>query len=258
MLPRQHHRTGTHPEGLSQVSLAMLHVGRCGSTVVGRMLDEHPDIDWDREIFEPHRRAELGVPGNLAPEPLIRQRKGQTPLHYGFETKYLQSHHLGRLGLSLPDYISMLGDLGFDRFVALHRRNYLRRVVSGAVGRASGTWHRSQGSATPVSIRLDPARVPFGRPKRLLDVFHELTAGERALHALLPEDGTLWLTYEDDIARDPSVAYRRICDLFDVTPIDSEPALSPTNPFPLTEILENYDEIAELLTGTEYAWMLTE
>ena len=236
----------------------MLHVGRCGSTVVGRMLGDHPEIFWDREIFEPHRRAELNEPKDLPPDDLIRQRQSQTRVNYGFETKYLQSHHLGTLGLTLPDYISMLRELGFDRFVALHRRNYLHRVVSGAIGRESGTWHRAKGSAAaPVSITLDPARVPFGAKKPLLDVFAELSEGEQALRDLLPPTGTLWLTYEDDIARDPSVAYRQVCDLFGVTPADSEPTLAQTNPFPMKEILDNYDEIADLLEGTEYGWMLT-
>ena len=237
----------------------MLHVGRCGSTVVGRMLDEHPDISWDREIFEPHRRAEIDTPADVAADQLIQLRQSQAQTHYGFETKYLQSHHLGTLGYSIKDYIGLLQELGFEKFVALHRRNYLRRVVSGAVGRESGTWHRSKGTqAAPVSVRLDPLRVPFGGTQPLLEVFNELAEGERELLANLPATGTLWLTYEEDIARDPSVAYERICELFEVSPVDAEPAFSPTNPFPLDQILENYEEVADHLSGTEYAWMLTD
>ncbi|MEN8239769.1 MAG: hypothetical protein ABFR53_11285, partial [Actinomycetota bacterium] len=86
----------------------------------------------------------------------------------------------------------------------------------------------------------------------------ELAEGERALRELLPPSDTLWLTYEDDIERDPSIAYRRVCGLFGVTPSDSEPALAQTNPFPMEEIIDNYDEIYELLDGTEYAWMLSD
>ncbi|MEN8240250.1 MAG: hypothetical protein ABFR53_13740, partial [Actinomycetota bacterium] len=217
MFPWRRNRKAADSEGQQRASLAMLHVGRCGSTVVGRMLSDHPDVFWDREIFEPHRRTELDEPVDLPPNQLIRHRQAQTPLHYGFETKYLQSHHLGRLGLTLPDYISILQGLGFNRFVALHRRNYLRRVVSGAIGRASGTWHRTRGSATTsASITLDPHKVPFGPRKPLLDVFAELSEGERALRELLPPSDTLWLTYEDDIERDPSIAYRRVCGLFGV------------------------------------------
>lgn len=236
----------------------MLHVGRCGSTVVARMLDEHPDITWDGEIFEPSHRAELNESDDLAPADLIARRRTRAPHHYGFETKYLASHHLGALGMSLPDYLAMLQHLGFDRFVALHRTNYLRRIVSGAVGRRAGTWHRSKpGVGEPVVITLDPQRVPFGGEQALLDVFAELSAGEEALHRLLP-DNALWLTYEDDIAGDPVVAYRRVCDLLGVKPAPAAPQLFPTNPFPLAEMLANYDEIADLLASTPYEWMLVD
>ncbi|MGF1479266.1 MAG: hypothetical protein ACFB4I_07215 [Cyanophyceae cyanobacterium] len=30
----------------------MWHHGRCGSTVLGKLLDQHPDINWRGEIFE--------------------------------------------------------------------------------------------------------------------------------------------------------------------------------------------------------------
>jgi len=220
------------------------------------MLGAHPSITWDGEIFEPSHRAELAEPAGLAPAELIARRKARAPHAYGFETKYLQSHHLGALAMTLESYLAMLGSLGFDRFVALHRRNYLRRVVSGAVGREAGRWHRSRpGSGNPVTITLDPHRVPFGGDQALLDVFAELAAGEDALHRLLPA-ATVWLSYEDDIAHDPTVAYRRICGLLGVAPAQVAPVLYPTNPFPLCDIVENYGEIEELLSGTRYEWML--
>jgi hypothetical protein len=222
------------------------------------MLDEHPDITWDGEIFEPSHRSELGEPAGLVPAELIARRKARAPRHYGFETKYLASHHLGALGISLPDYVSMLEGLGFHHFVALHRRNYLRRVVSGAVGRAAGAWHRSRpGVGEPVVITLDPQHVPFGGEQPLLDVFAELAAGEELLHRLLPESA-LWLTYEDDIAVDPGVAYRRICELIGVEPAPVAPKLFPTNPFRLRDMLANYDEIAAELSRTSYEWMLSD
>jgi hypothetical protein len=220
------------------------------------MLDAHPDIMWDGEIFEPTHRAELDEPADLTPADLIERRRSKAACHYGFETKYLQSHHLGALGMGLNRYVELLTGLGFDRFVALHRRNYLRRVVSGAVGRQAGTWHRHRpGTGELQVITLDPDSVPFGGDQRLLDVFAELAAGEDTLRELLPA-GTVWLTYEDDVVADPSFAYGRICGLFGVEPQPVAPSLFPTNPFPLHEMLANYEEIAELLSGTPYEWML--
>lgn len=259
MLRELRYRFNRQRRPLDPVAVAMLHVGRCGSTVVGRMLDEHPLIQWDGEVFEPSQRATLEIADDLSPSELVRLRKTQALTHYGFETKYLQAHHLGTLGMTVREYVGMLRNLGFDRFVALHRRNYLRRAVSGAIGRSTGEWHRSEPTATgPTPITLDPLQVPFGEQRTLLDVFKELSDGEEQLRESLARDTNLWLTYEDDIAQDPRIAYRKLCDLFGVIPTRSTPALYATNPFPLHELLANYAEIAELLAGTEYEWMLTD
>jgi hypothetical protein len=221
------------------------------------MLEHHPDITWDGEIFEPAVRAQLPEPPDLEPAALITKRRDLAHSHYGFETKYLQSHHLGRLGLSLDEYLAMLRGLGIGHFVTLHRRNYLRRVVSGVVGRVSGAWHRSQpGEGPVVEIRLDPQRVPFGPDQQLLEIFRELEAGETALRRRLPKDSTLHLTYEEDVAGDPVVAYRKICSLMNVAPTHPRPEFFPTNPFPLHQIVSNYGEIVNLLQGTRFEWML--
>ena len=34
----------------------MFHPGRCGSTVLGNLLNQHPSIEWDGEIYEPQGR----------------------------------------------------------------------------------------------------------------------------------------------------------------------------------------------------------
>ena len=223
------------------------------------MLAAHPEIHWDREVFEPWRRARLDVPEDTGPADLIRMRYEATPLRYGFETKYLQAHHVGAMGLTPASYITLLRELGFTKFVALHRRNYLRRIVSGAVARETGEWHRTDAPATRASsIHLDPERVPFGGHLPLLEVMETLENGEALLREHLPEGTSLWLWYEDDIARDPLVAYRKICDLYGVEPVHAAPDLHPSNPFPLSDMLENHDEIASTLAGTRFEWMLTD
>lgn len=237
----------------------MLHVGRCGSTVVANLLDAHPSIHWDREIFEPWRRARLDIPEGTTAADVIRLRYEVTPLLYGFETKYLQAHHVGALGITTQDYLELLADLGFKRFVTLHRRNYLRRVVSGAVARQTGEWHRTSSEASgPTPISLDPSSVPFGSNKPLLDVFAELERGEDLLARLLPSDETIRLWYEDDIADNPRIAYSKITRLFGVDPVEMQPNLFRSNPFPLADLLTNLEEITTLLNGTRYEWMLSD
>ena len=66
----------------------------------------------------------------------------------------------------------------------------------------------------------------------------------------------LHLVYEEDVEDDPALAYRQVCDLIGVASESIESRLGRTGAAPLTSLLTNFDEIAELLTGTEYEWML--
>ena len=34
-------------------NILIIHIGRCGSTVLGKMLNEHPMIYWASELYEP-------------------------------------------------------------------------------------------------------------------------------------------------------------------------------------------------------------
>jgi len=45
---------GTDSDKPASRRIAMLHVGRCGSSVLARQLEKHKNIHWAREIYEPH------------------------------------------------------------------------------------------------------------------------------------------------------------------------------------------------------------
>lgn len=239
----------------------MLHPGRCGSTVLATMLGDRDDVRWDGEIFEPHRsRPPLRqVEAGLAPSGVVGGRREEVEeAAYLFAVKYLWSHHLRVLDLDLPELVEELKAGGVDRWVLVHRRNHLRRVVSGAVGRARGSYHqrRSDGPSELVRVTLDLDDVPFGPGAPLLDVFEELERGERELRQLLDGQPTLWLTYEDDIERDPTVAYERVCDFLGLERRPVEVRLRRTTPFSLEDVLENHAEVSALLEGTDREWML--
>jgi LPS sulfotransferase NodH len=234
----------------------MLHVGRCGSTVLAEMLGRHPSVSWDGEVFEPVVRAMIGAE-EAAPEDFLRTRASQADGVYGFEIKYLPSHHQRQLHVDLPEMIEMCDRVGVTHYVTLHRQNYLRRVVSGAIGRQRGTWHRSAGApARPTAIHLDPDNVPFGPDKPLLTVFAEMKTGEQELRAVLRDKALLEITYEDDIESNPVTAYSAVCRFLGVEPEEAHPSLSRTGDASLAAMVTNYQEIADLLDSTEYAWML--
>jgi hypothetical protein len=234
----------------------MFHVGRCGSTVVAEMLGRHKAVTWDGEVFEPAVRRKIGFE-DLEPDEFLRERREGTDDIYGFEVKYLPSHHQRVLGLDLDGLVALTDRVGVSHYVTLHRHNYLRRVVSGAIGRERRRWHRTHAEPAPsTAVRLDPKAVPFGPRQPLLAAFEEMKTGEADLETVLDGRSVLPLVYEEDVEDDPAVAYRQICDLIGVAPENIGSRLGRTGAAPLTSLLTNFDEIAELLTGTEYEWML--
>jgi hypothetical protein len=234
----------------------MLHVGRCGSTVVAEMLGRHPSISWDGEVFEPKVRSRIGYE-DVPPREFLLNRIAEAPEVHGFEIKYLPSHHQRILGLDLRGILDLTDSVGVSHYVTLHRRNFLRRVVSGVIGRKRRRWHRSSEEPMPeAKVRVDPNAVPFGPRQPLLGVFEEMKQGEADLKAALSDRATLHLTYEDDVAVDPFKAYTSVCDFIGVTPEDVRPGLGRTGTDRLESMVSNYDEVVALLSGTEYAWML--
>lgn len=143
----------------SAAQVAMLHMGRCGSTVLGEMLGSQGDIFWAGEIFEDMHNRYPGITGGSAGVTRILRRSMTEPSSlrslvrrtaypatygtYGFETKYLREQHLRpeEIDMSLTAYLALLKAYGFDRFIVLHRHNYLRMIVSRAAGLTSGAWH---------------------------------------------------------------------------------------------------------------------
>ena len=236
--------------------VVMLHVGRCGSTVVAEMLGRHSSVSWDGEVFEPKVRARIGYE-ELLPQEFLLNRIGEASEIYGFEIKYLPSHHQRILGLDLKGLLDLTESVGVSHHVTLHRQNYLRRVVSGVIGRERRSWHRtSEQPMANTRVRIDPNSVPFGPRQPLLEVFEEMKQGESDLKSALADQAVLHLTYEENVAVDPVKAYSSVCDFVGVAEEDVRPGLDRTGTDRLESVVSNYDEIVMLLSGTEYSWML--
>jgi hypothetical protein len=237
--------------------VAMFHVGRCGSTVLASLLEQHSEIRWGGELFH---EIEASTPG-YQPTPAWVRTVIELSAHrevrdwFGFETKAI--HCTAEcLGTSVADYVSLLRELGFDHFVVLRRDNLLRVVVSALVGHRQRRWHTRATPMRPTRIVLDPVN-PWGNGAgSLLDTFdayeHFYRLLEQPLHGLPRLD----LVYERDIEGDPLVAYRRTCEFLGLAPRVVNVPLARTNPFALDAIVSNFDAVVGTLRGTRFDWML--
>jgi len=248
-LRRSHGCTG-NPRGL-----ALVHWGRCGSTVLGFLLNQHPCVYWDGEALMLERKSECwlrrlqGARGKSNLDDLRRL------MRYARGRTYAVSAN-GPFGYSSSrELIDDLLTLGFDRFVVLERKNTLRRVVSAHIGMRHKAWVLRRGK----SPRLRQVEVPLQFPNgdtllQRLRMLQDWYAKARQELSGLP---TLELTYEEQIMQNPQVAYRLVCDFIGLEAVPVRVLFDRVNPYPLQQMVTNYDAIAAALQDTEFEWMLT-
>lgn len=242
--------------------VAMLHTGRCGSTVLASMLAQNGAIRWAGEVF---RHYETGVlPGYLhllPPLVAVRAMKYRPGRQwFGLESKVMPSQDLSpeRLNQSAGEHIVSLRSLGFRKFILLRRDNYLRQTVSDIVARETRVWHLLPGQDSPLHrTRISPESVPDGSGRApLLEVFRRRDEVYSTIQRMIPSEDLLELGYEQDVERDPYIAYAKICEFLGVEAVDVSVNRRRTNPYSLSTIVENVDEVARVLAETHYAWMV--
>jgi hypothetical protein len=240
------------PEGIF-----MFHQGRCGSTVLARLLDGHPRLTAFGEIFEtPYQNGRLPAPAGT----MLRAKRVQAfPGRAVVEAKFLECQHLSLLGLGVEDFVGLVRASGYRRFIVLERRNYLKKIVSSGLAVARGRrYHYAAGEAIPeIKVTIDPDRVGIlGKQAPMLEMFAYMDAQYARLRAALAGGDVLEQSYEEDIADGPLAAYAKVCAWLGIEAVAAEPDLRRTNPHLLREVIGNWDEVAAALAGTRYAWML--
>ncbi len=176
---------------------------------------------------------------------------------YGMEVK---PFHLRLVGYSAERFLKELRVLGFEKFIILDRRNRLRKVVSSVIGHQFATYRIPKGSKPEVRqayVDVSNVQIDFAS-KPLVALLEEFDRDMNELEGLLENDPVLKLIYEEDVERDPRVAYQKICDFLEIPASDAQVQLGRMNPYPLRRLIINYPDVEEALRGTQYEWMLTD
>lgn len=242
----------------------LLHMGRCGSKVVGDLLSQHPSIKWCNEFFINHSLP--GTPDGPTPkhQPLdaCESELVTSKTHCGFSIK---TWHFEFSGTSLVEYFKRFPT---SKCVVLERRNVLRKILSHLIAKKRGVWHQYEDSRNLgmpeqklTAVAIDVNNV-FVRPYQasliqLIDLCNDEyrklreTVEKNCMYPLY-----LDLKYEDHVEKNPQTVYHRICGYLGVSYSTSLVRLKRTNDYPLTQLIENYDEVESVLKGTRHAWML--
>ena len=244
-------------------NLCVFHGGRVGSTVLGDLLGQHPRIHWGGEVYWQVTRQYKSHDGPEPFQPSIDHRgtlrsamRKAGRCAFGGEVKF---DHLDLMGIGIGDFVRAdLNRMCFDHFVLMQRHNLLRQVASGLRVREEGRWKQAAGEeAVCRQVWIDVENQPYlGAPIGLLNMFTHIETRQEQVRQALKDRKLLCLHFEEDIERDPKVAYRRVCAFLGLESEATEIRLTRMNPFPLQEIIGNYDQVACALTGTRHEWML--
>ncbi|MCM2369210.1 hypothetical protein [Aporhodopirellula aestuarii] len=239
--------------------ICCFHFGRCGSTLLGNMLGNHPHLEWAGELFHAHH-VRTDRSNELDPYHLLQNRiKTSQFRSFGFETKF-QHLDFNGLNIELTSFLESLLSLGFNKFVLLKRQNYLRQAISVRKGQISGIWHADPSAAIRNSspVFLDPTCISLGGTNRnILDCFQFLDESyanaKRIFEALRIE--YIEIVYEHHLEKHPSEGFDLAIEFFEMKPAASRISTKKLESRPIKEIVLNYDDILDCLKDSKYEWM---
>lgn len=247
----------------------IIHPGRVGSTVVSGMLEQLEGVASAGEIYHNHHNGYLGTFGQKWSyyfkdyirfyEHYLRQfiekqsSRRDKIKHLFFEYK----PYYGSCEREPNVFVPAFATQGVDQFILLYRRNYLRRLVSLLISQQSNIWHTRTSLEAAKSLTIDVNRVRDGdigvHDTTLEQAFSRYEAYIERIRTSLSHLPHEILIFEDEIAQDPSRAVFRLCEFCDIPPSTAHPKIVRQNPWPLSQIIENFDEVKAHLKGSRFA-----
>jgi hypothetical protein len=226
-------------------SFAILCVGRVGSEHLVSLLDSHESITCLGELFAPARGA--GPRRARSPVPRFFETEHDDPWAYWAEVRAGLSGPI--IGLKLPQSslnahprsAQLIGSTDVD-VIRLRRRNRVAQYVSVVLAADSGVWQSTDGS-----YRGEPVRI---EPRRCIKALERIARGEARLDRLASGHRVFDQTYEE-LALGQGVT--EIQAFVGVEPQSLASPYEQLRTIPLTEVIENYDELAEALASTRFA-----
>jgi hypothetical protein len=217
--------------------------GRTGSTLLQNLLNKHPDIFCDREIFS------LAFAGRVLFRSLfIDGRSKEAALHnktfYGCKMGVYQLSAEQKIG-SYETFLCGLYKKGW-MFIHLKRLNIVKQCISADIAGMRGTYY----SKTPADV--DKIKVDCSRFLELLKRREEYLAREEKV---LENIGHLSLVYEDDLLNesDHQKTVDKVCAYIGAAQYPVKTDLVKTLSDSIADNVNNYDELCRCLENTKYA-----
>lgn len=230
-----------YPYRSGAAQFILISGGRRGSHLLIDLLNSHPEIQCDGEILHRNRIRRK----TQWPRMYLRgmRKRVRTPA-YGFKASI---RDLQRQQLEPVLFLTAFRTDG-GRVITLRRENILRLAISSEVAQIRGRHHDS--IANPLhkqSFRIDCRTLMHHLHKR-----KRQSRREQDLVAQLQPD--LDLVYESDLLR-PTQHQKtadRVFELLGRWSVPVQTNLFRTSPDELSAVISNYQEVVDLIKGTEF------
>lgn len=222
-----------------KINFVILSQSRSGSTLLQQLIDSHPQVICDEEIFN-RDQGYVKNPFFLKlwkkiPYPLIYYHRYQNESSvYGFK---LFTYHLDRTGRA----VHILHKLGW-KIIYLNREDVIEQVLSGMIATRTNQWRRD-GQIDMTSARH---HIP-------VDQFIESVKGrlmwQKVEANILKELPHLSLTYEGHLRHeaDWQNSLNRVFDFLNIENCDVQTSIKKMYKQPYSEMVANFDELIEAL-----------
>lgn len=230
---------------------ALLAQWRTGSTLLEQLLNCHPDIKCDTEIY--NKFSGFGASPRriiLSPKLMLNGRRSMfSSKVYGFNLKLFQVKNFLPFGLYSPDrFIKDLSKKGW-KIVYLRRMNILEQALSFIIATKRDYWHSWQ-KKNPDKSKMF---IDFEDLLFHLELNEKITSEEQEMLKDIPH---LQVNYEKNLLKQEE--HQNTCKMiFDYLGLENKPVKAKLNKIlevnKYQELIQNYDELKKLVSKTRYA-----
>ncbi len=219
--------------------------GRTGSKLLTDLLNHHPKIHCDKEIF--NSSFYLGSDHLLFPYRLVNGKaKFYKNKIYGFKDKVYQIDYQS----NIDDAWSFVHYLYFNnwKIIYLKRRNVFKHALSNYIAKKRGKFHAYKGGKDS----------EFGKihinPKELIKRMEKRKKFQKREAKILEGLEHMNLVYEDDLnnSKNQEKTANRIFDYLGLEHVKVRTRFKKVNTRSNKDLISNYKQIEQLLKGSPY------
>jgi len=226
---------------MSKHPFFILFHGRSGSTHLVSMLDCHPDISCEHEVF--HLSADIPEPAHVLADLYKRPFVAS-----GFKYKYPY-----QVEVHPGAWSYLLERRDTIRVIGLTRKNLLKIAISRQnlikMARAYGKHNITKGDEKADKLEVDTSI--------LIEYMEHVAVNIKGITEVLDWfDNTITIHYEDILYSERQTT-KQILDFLEVDDLDLQSGFKKFTPDGLRDAIANYEDVEKVLKGTKFERFLS-